>query len=124
MSDLPLERDKGGRFVKAPEATSPDLEQEYHPIALRLFGWTRSSRVSLVAILALVTLLVITVALTAGGQGVSGSLMASTGVYAGLGLIGAILIATIGAVAVRFLGRDADYYGEDDTLPDDVEELI
>ncbi|MEL7231270.1 MAG: hypothetical protein AAGJ85_02005 [Pseudomonadota bacterium] len=123
MSDAPIERDKSGRFVKPEvDVRPPDLEQEYHPLALSIFGWTRSGRLPVIALLICAGALVAFVALSAGSRSVAAGLSNVSGFYALSGFLGAVVIAIVGVVLVRLFGRDADYYGEADTQPDDVEE--
>lgn len=126
MSDLPVERDESGRFVKqqAEDQVRPDLEQDYHPLAVTLFGWTRSARVPLICLLLTALILFAVIALSASGQTVSGGLLSITGFYAAVGVVSGLVIAVIGTILVTALGRDEDYYGEADTLPDDAEEMI
>ena len=125
MTDAPIERDQSGRFVK-PEVDTrpPDREQDYHPLALTLFGWTRAPRLPLIATITVAAVLALVIMLSAGQQGVSGDLASVSGFYAGAALLSALILAVAGIVIVTLLGRDADYYGEEDTQPDDVEERL
>lgn len=126
MSDLPVERDESGRFVKqqAETAVRPDLEQDYHPVAATLFGWTRSSRVPLFGLLLVGVLLLIVIGLSAGGPSVSDGPLGVTGFYAAVGILSGLAVAMVGTLLVSALERGEDYYGEADTLPDDAEEMI
>ncbi|MEM1086368.1 MAG: hypothetical protein AAGH90_01465 [Pseudomonadota bacterium] len=124
MSETPIERDESGRFVKPDiDARPPDLEQDYYPLALTLFGWTRSARLPLIAIVMCVAVLLCLLVLSAGNTSVSSSgLTDITGFYAGAGLVATFAIILLGSVTRQIFGRGPDYYGEEDTQPDDVEE--
>lgn len=125
MTDLPVDRDENGRFVsQQAEVTKPDLEQDYHPMAARLFGWTRSPLVPPIGLALFAVLLVLSVALSTARAAMTGTVLDVTGFYAGMGLVGAIIIALLGTLLLSVLERDEDYFGEADTMPDDVEELL
>ncbi|MEM1389645.1 MAG: hypothetical protein AAGG45_01085 [Pseudomonadota bacterium] len=125
MSDVPIERDESGRFVKADiDVRPPDLEQEYHPMAVALFGWTRITRLPLILILLTLVFLLALVSLSTGTQHVNSGLTGVTGFYALAGGISALSILIVSVVIRALFGRSPDYYGEADTQPDDVEERL
>ncbi|MEM7491871.1 MAG: hypothetical protein AAF296_00725 [Pseudomonadota bacterium] len=122
MSDTPVGRDESGRFVKADQDTRPpDIEHDYHPLALRLFGWTRSSRVLVILTGLTLVLLVAVIGLSAGPRQVSDDLRDMTGFYAALGGLSVFFFLVAGFILRALLGRNPDYYGEAETQPDDVE---
>lgn len=122
MNETPVGRDESGRFVKADQDTRPpDIEHDYHPFAVRLFGWTRSSRLLLILTGLTLILLAAVIGLSAGPRQVSDDLRDMTGFYAVLGGLSVLFFLVAGIILRTVLGRNFDYYGEAETQPDDVE---
>ena len=122
MNDTPIGRDESGRFVKTDQDTRPpDIEHDYHPFALKLFGWTRSSRLPLILTGLTLILLMAVIGLSVRAEHVGDELRDMTGFYASVGGIAVLVFLLAGFILRALLGRDTDYYGEADTQPDDVE---
>lgn len=117
------ERDAHGRFVKPPEAPPPRMpgESDMHPAARVMFGWVSAKWLPnlLLLIVALVSLALVLIDLRVERQEFFG-MADATGFYALWGFGSFALAVLSGWPLARLLRREADYYGEGDTTPQNV----
>lgn len=121
----PTERDASGRFVKN-EAASAEINHnadDIHPVSKILFGWVENKRTPL-------ALLVLVIVICVGLFVVDVfhhrheylHFAEATGFYALWGF-GAFALAVLSGWPLgKLLRRSEDYYGEADTVPNDVED--
>src|SRR6056297_402290 len=120
--NVPPERDSSGRFVKPDEDPIFDDDSEMHPVSKLLFGWVGSKRTPL-AILVAVILICAGLILydLAVNRHEYVEMANANGFYALWGFAAFALAVLSGWPLGKLLRRDEDYYGEADTVPDDVE---
>lgn len=120
---LPPERDANGRFIK-PEtdaALAPD-DANMHPLSKLLFGWVGSPRTPLLLLILVVTICIGLILVDfAVNRHEYLDFANANGFYALWGFAAFALAVLSGWPLGKLLRRDEDYYGEADTVPNDVE---
>lgn len=120
---LPPERDANGRFIK-PEtdaALTPD-DANMHPLSKLLFGWVGSPRTPLLLLILVVTICIGLILVDfAVNRHEYLDFANANGFYALWGFAAFALAVLSGWPLGKLLRRDEDYYGEADTVPNDVE---
>lgn len=121
--NLPPERDSSGRFVKPEEDLLAPNDDDMHPMSRLLFGWVSSPRTPLI-------LLVLTIVIAVGlvlidfvvNRHEYLDFANANGFYAIWGFAAFALAVLSGWPLGKLLRRGEDYYGEADTVPQDVEQ--
>ncbi|MEQ3745233.1 MAG: hypothetical protein ABNH53_03235 [Henriciella sp.] len=121
----PTERDASGRFIKN-ETDSAEVNHgadDMHPVSKILFGWVENKRTPLALLVVIIVVCVSLFAVDVFHHRPEYLHFAeATGFYALWGF-GAFALAVLSGWPLgKLLRRSEDYYGEADTVPNDVED--
>ncbi len=120
----PTERDASGRFVKPPEPEKPVIldNENVHPLSKALFGWTESPRTPTILLLLVILIIAGLTVLDMNIERKDYVEFANAYWFYSLWGFGAFSIAVLSGWPLgKLLRRSEDYYGEADTMPEDVD---